>query len=54
MEGAKGRGGENCCAYCGKLLGEEETEIYEREFDGEIKKFCSEDHAQKYADKLGK
>ena len=54
MKGAEGRGEENCCSECGKLLGEEETEIYEREFDGELKKFCSEEHAQKYADKLEK
>ena len=54
MEGAEDRGEENCCVYCGKLLGEEETKIFEREFSGEVKKFCSEDHAQKYADRLEK
>jgi hypothetical protein len=54
MEGAEGRGEENSCTECGKLLGEEETEVYEREFDGEIKKFCCESHAQKYAEKLEK
>lgn len=54
MEGAEGRGEQNCCAYCGKLLGEKKTEVFEREFDGEIKWFCSDEHAQKYADKLKK
>jgi YHS domain-containing protein len=52
MEGAEGRGKKNCCAYCGKLL--EEEEVYEREFDGEMKWFCSEAHAEKYAEKLEK
>jgi len=52
MEGAEGRGEQNSCAECGKLLGEEN--VFEREFDGEIKWFCSEEHAQNYADKLKK
>jgi len=54
MEGAEGRGEMNCCAYCGKNLGEDEEGVVEREFDGEIKWFCSEEHAQKYADKIEK
>jgi len=54
MEGAEGRGEQHCCAECGKLLGEEKTEVVEREFDGEIKWFCSAEHAQNYADKLKK
>ena len=54
MEGAEGRGEQNCCAECGKLLGEEEKEIIEREFDGELKWFCSEEHAQNYAKKREK
>jgi len=54
MEGAEGRGEQNCCAYCGKLLGEDREKVIEREFDGEIKWFCCEEHAQKYADKLKK
>ena len=27
MEGAEGRGGKNCCAECGALLGEDDIEI---------------------------
>ena len=54
MEGAEGRGEMNCCTYCGKNLGEDEEGVVEREFDGEIKWFCSEEHAQKYADKIEK
>ena len=54
MEGAEGRGEQASCAYCGKLLGEDEKNIIEREFDGEIKWFCSEEHAQKYAERLEK
>ena len=51
MEGASGRGQLHCCAYCGKLLGQDPSLIYEREFDGKILFFCSEEHAQKYAEK---
>ncbi len=51
MEGAEGRGEQHCCAECGKLLGEDESSIYERKFDGEIKWFCSEEHAENYAKK---
>jgi len=51
MEGAEERGKKNCCAECGKLLGEDEENIIEREFEGEIKWFCSEEHAENYAKK---
>ena len=51
MEGAVGRGKKNCCAECGKLLSNKE-DIFEREFEGEVKWFCSEEHAEKYAKKL--
>lgn len=54
MEGAEGRGDQNCCAECGELLGEKETDLYEREFDGEIKWFCCEEHAENYAKKRAK
>jgi len=49
MEGAEGRGKKNCCAECGKVLGEDE--IIEREFEGEMKWFCSEEHAENYIKK---
>ena len=51
MEGAEGRGRKNCCAECGKLIEEEDENIVERKFDGEIKWFCSEEHAENYAKK---
>ncbi len=51
MEGAEQKGEQAKCAYCGKVLGEDEKNIYERKFNGEIKWFCSEEHAQKYAEK---
>lgn len=54
MEGAEGRGEQASCAYCGKLIGEDKENIFEREFDGEIKWFCSEEHAEKYAERLKK
>lgn len=54
MEGAEGRGELNCCSECGKNLGEDKENIFEREFDGEIKWFCSEQHAENYAKKLEK
>ena len=51
MEGAEGRGKKASCAYCGALIAEDEQSIIEREFEGEMKWFCSEDHAEKYAAK---
>ena len=54
MEGAEDRGEETSCAYCGKMISEDKENIYERKFDGEIKLFCSEEHADKYAEKLEK
>ncbi len=54
MEGAEGRGEQASCTYCGKLLGEDEKNIIERKFNGEIKWFCSEEHAQKYAERIEK
>lgn len=51
MEGAEGRGKKNCCAECGKLLNEEKDKIVEREFEDEIKWFCSDEHAENYAKK---
>lgn len=54
MEGAEGRGKKNCCAECGKLLGEDTENIYEREFDGELKLFDSEEHAENYAKRMKK
>ncbi|MEM3127195.1 MAG: hypothetical protein QW331_03970 [Candidatus Woesearchaeota archaeon] len=49
MEGAEkgGKGGK--CSYCGKVL-EEET-LIEEEFDDEVRWFCSERCAEKYAGK---
>lgn len=54
MEGAEERGEQGSCAYCGNLLGEDKTKVVEREFNGEIKWFCSAEHAQKYAERLEK
>jgi len=51
MEGAEDRGELNCCSQCGKLLQEDKEGIYERKFDGEIKLFCSSEHAEHYAQK---
>ncbi len=51
MEGTEGRGKKNCCAECGKNLGEDDSNIIEREFNGEVKWFCSEEHAENYAKK---
>jgi hypothetical protein len=33
------------CAYCKKIL---EEDIVEREIDGELYRFCSEEHAEKF------
>ncbi len=51
MEGAEGRGKKNSCAECGKQIAEDDENIIEREFEGETKWFCSEQHAENYAKK---
>ena len=48
MEGAEGGGQDAKCALCGAVLGDMES-TYERDFDGDIYYFCSEEHAMKYA-----
>jgi adenine-specific DNA methylase len=51
MEGAEDRGEQTSCAYCGAMISEDKKNIIERNIDGEIKLFCSEDHAEKYSQK---
>jgi hypothetical protein len=51
MEGAEGRGKKNSCAECGKQIAEDDENIVEREIEGEVKWFCSEEHAENYAKK---
>ena len=51
MEGADGDGQEAKCAYCGEAL-IDRSKIVEEEFDGQVLRFCSDDHAEKYAKKL--
>ena len=51
MKGAEGRGKGTSCAFCGKMISEDKEGIVEREIDGEIKVFCSEEHAIKYSQK---
>jgi len=51
MEGAEGRGRKNSCSECGDQIAEDKANIIEREFNGEIKLFCSEEHAINYAKK---
>ena len=51
MEGAEGRGKKNSCAECGKQISEDDENIVEREIEGEVKWFCSEEHAENYAKK---
>ena len=41
-EGAEHGGEGAVCAHCGKVLGDREDEVVEREFDEEIMFFCSE------------
>ena len=50
MEGAEDDGEQGKCAHCGAaLLDAEHT--FEREIDGKVYWFCSEDHAEKYVEK---
>ncbi len=41
-EGAEHQGEGAVCAHCGKVLGDRDSEIVEREYDDEILFFCSE------------
>lgn len=41
-QGAESRGHLAECAHCGKILGEEETEIVEREYSNRLYRFCSD------------
>ncbi|MBR9692214.1 hypothetical protein GOV06_05520 [Candidatus Woesearchaeota archaeon] len=49
MEGAEGRGKKNSCAECGAQIAEDDENIVEREINGEVKVFCSAEHAENYA-----
>ena len=51
MEGAEGRGKKASCSECGALISEDEVNIHEREIEGEVKWFCSEEHANNYVKK---
>jgi hypothetical protein len=45
MQGYDEDANPSICAYCEKVLGED---IVEREIDGELYRFCSEEHAEKF------
>lgn len=47
MEGASGKGKAGHCAACGKTLGDEHGDVIEKEVDGKILKFCSDECAEK-------
>jgi hypothetical protein len=47
MEGAEGRGQMTSCARCGKLLGQEKSNVFERKINGKKMLFCSQEHAEK-------
>ena len=51
MEGAEGRGKKGSCAECGALISEDDGNIVEKEINGEVKWFCSEEHAENYSKK---
>ena len=41
-EGAEETGELGSCAHCGKVLGDRETNVFEREYKDELMLFCSE------------
>lgn len=53
LEGYEDKGHLAKCEECGKLLEDVDNKegIVEREFDGELRRFCSEECAEKYAKK---
>ncbi len=50
MEGANGGGQGAKCRRCGAILGDD---FIEKEIDGEIYRFCSDECAEKYSKKKG-
>jgi YHS domain-containing protein len=53
-EGAEGldeKGSEGSCAFCGKILGDREEGVIEREIDGEKLFFCCEKCAEEFENK---
>ena len=50
MEGAEDDGEQGKCAHCGAAL-LDASGTFEREIDGKVYWFCSEDHAEKYVEK---
>jgi len=49
-EGAEGGGRDAKCRYCGKIIVEKEG-IVEKEIEGELCFFCSNEHVEKYEEK---
>lgn len=51
LEGYEDKGHLAECEECGKILEDVENkeDVVEREFDGELRRFCSEDCVEKYA-----
>lgn len=45
-EGASDRGHLATCAHCGKVLSDDEDEVVEREYGGNMYRFCCEAHAK--------
>jgi len=41
-KGAAGKGGDGNCSHCGKVLGDREEGVIEREFSGKKMLFCSD------------
>ncbi|MBD3313474.1 hypothetical protein GF345_03460 [Candidatus Woesearchaeota archaeon] len=52
-KGAEEGGRDAKCRYCGKILIEKEN-VVEREIDGDLYFFCSDEHAGKYLQKKQK
>jgi hypothetical protein len=49
-KGAEEGGRDAKCRYCGKIIIEKDG-VIERKVDGELCFFCSDEHAEKYAEK---
>jgi len=46
LEGAEGRGHFGVCAHCKQVLSDDHEEIVEREYHGQVLRFCSDKCAQ--------
>lgn len=54
MEGFHEGGRLTKCAYCGRILSDDETKVFEEEVGDKVYRFCSAEHAELYVTHKGR